>query len=267
MKIVNFNIRISNNLAFEKFLSFLEEIAQLYDVENVFFEYSLEGKLLESTFNNYFEFENFYNDKIRFDLLKLQNKNNFIGFQNSQGDLRVFGLEEDISMVSSIIDILSKSVLYSYVHNDFDLTLSRTKNYRVWKRKFNEIPDYVKKVNNPQSISERDKYLVDLESLPTHYHQINDGDKLWFGACAIMYFSELYYKYIPKEIWEDFTECAENIILENGLRKIVLYNDLSDFENQDNRKKQCAFRNQLGIDEIAHKLIQDGSVLTPIKQE
>ena len=85
------------------------------------------------------------------------------------------------------------------------------------------------------------------------------GDKLWFGACAIMYFSELYYKYIPQEIWGKFTDCEENIILENGLRKIVLYNDISDFENSDNRKKQWAFRNQLGIDEVAHKLIQDGS--------
>lgn len=264
MKTVNFNIRISNNLAFEKFLSFIEEIAELYDVENVLFEYSSEGKLLETNFNNYFEFKNFYNDRTRFDLLKLQNRNNFIGFQNSQGDLRVYGLEEDVSTVTSIIEILSTSILYSYIHNDFDLTLSRTKNYRVWKRKFNEIPDYVKKVINPQSISERDKYLVDLESLPTHYHQINDGDKLWFGACAIMYFSELYYKYIPKEIWEEFTDCEENVNLENGLRKIVLYNDLSDFETNDNRKKQWAFRNRLGIDKVAHKLIQGGSTPTAV---
>ncbi|WP_109299173.1 hypothetical protein [Aquimarina sp. AU474] len=259
MDMINFNIRVSNSLTFENFISLLKEVAISYNSKKLSFEYTLEEKLLDATFIDYSAFESFYNNEMRFDVLKLEKGNSFIGFQNSQGDLRIFGKSGNKSIVHYVIGLLKDNMVYAYIHNDFDLTLSRTKNYRVWKRKLKEIPTYVQKVNNPQSISERDKYLIDLESLPTHYHQINTGDKLWFGACCEMYFSELYYKYIPRIEWDKFTDCEENTVSENGIRRIILYKDLSDFENIENRNKQWAFRNQLGIDKVAHKLIQNGT--------
>ncbi len=267
MYMINFNIKVSNSLTFKGFISLLKEVALSYSSKQLSFEYTLEEKLLDNTFTNYSDFESFYNTKMRFDLLKLEKGNHFIGFQNSQGDLRVFGKSENNSIAHYIIELLGANIVYGYIHDDFDLTLSRAEDYGFWKIKLKEIPTYVQKVNNPQSISERDKYLIDLESLPTHYHRIKTGDKLWFGACAEMYFSELYYKYIPKIEWEKFTDCEENTVLENGLRKIVLYNDFSDFENIENRNKQWAFRNQLGMDKVAHKLIPDGSSPTIVKKE
>ena len=254
MDLINFNVRISNGFLFNDFLFLLKEVSYLFCPQQITFEYTRGQELHNSRFTNYLEFDNFYNDGIRFDLLKLERDEDFVGFQNSQDDLRIFGKVKTTLIINSIVQLLKGNIIFGYAHSDFDLTLSRNKNYRVWKRKLKEIPSYVEKINNPQSISERDKYLVNLESLPTYYHQINNGDKLWFGACAIMYFSELYYKYIPRAKWEKFTDCEENVVFENGLRKIVLYNDLSNFENVDNRNRQWAFRKKMKIDKISSTL-------------
>lgn len=97
--------------------------------------------------------------------------------------------------------------------------------------------------------------LINEETLEGHEHIQKTGDELWFGSCWQMYFSDLYYKYIPKELFDSFTDCEENIILENGIRRITLYKDPSQFELPENRARQWAFRRQLGIDSIAHELM------------
>jgi hypothetical protein len=69
-----------------------------------------------------------------------------------------------------------------------------------------------------------------------------------------MYFSEIYYKYIPKSLFDAFTDCFENIILDSGVRKITLYENPDEYDLPENRKRQFTFRAHLGIDTIGHEL-------------
>jgi hypothetical protein len=266
----NFNITLIDNFEFSDFINIMEKtVSDLKPIDFVY-EYcidTIKGSYREKKFKAFNDFMLFYNENdYRFDSLKMNFLDEtYVDFGKSRESCGVHGIINSIRNFDKIIRLTNKNVLYAFLHNDLDILLSRTNKYRSWERKLGTVPTYIKFYENPRFAGgERDKYLIDLESVPTHHHFIKTGDKLWFGACAIMYFSELYYKYIPKEIWEEFTDCEENVNLENGLRKIVLYNDLTDFENPDNRKKQWAFRNQLGVDEVAHKLIQDGSTPTVV---
>jgi hypothetical protein len=55
------------------------------------------------------------------------------------------------------------------------------------------------------------------------------GDELIFEACWQMYFGKIFYKYIPRPLFDNFTYCEENTLLDNGIRKITLYKNPEDF--------------------------------------
>lgn len=124
-----------------------------------------------------------------------------------------------------------------------------------WEVNNLKIPDDVELYPDPGDWRKEGLMLINEETLEGHEHIQKTDDKLWFGSCWQMYFSELYYKYIPKELFDSFADCEENIILENGIRRITLYGDPSQFELPENRARQWAFRRQLGIDSIAHELM------------
>ena len=152
-------------------------------------------------------------------------------------------------------------VKFLTINNDLDWRSQDSREVKMWNYLGLDVPDYVKLI--PAFSFDDPKHKeIDVESLPGHIHSLNTDDRLRFGASWQMYFSDTYYKYIPKKLFDDFKDCEENIILENGLRRITLYKDPNDFLNPENRKRQWAFRKQLGIDTIAHELI-DVSEIDP----
>lgn len=139
-----------------------------------------------------------------------------------------------------------------------DYRNQNTQNYTdpaYWRIANVKIPDDVELYPDPGDWRNEGLMLINEETLEGHEHFMKTGDRLWFGSCWQMYFSNLYYKYIPKELFDSFTDCEENNILENGIRRITLYGDPSQFELPENRARQWAFRRQLGIDSIAHELM------------
>jgi hypothetical protein len=107
------------------------------------------------------------------------------------------------------------------------------------------------------------KEFISIESLPGHSHQMNYDENLWFGSCWQMYFSTVYYKYIPKFLFDNFQDCFEHKVFENGLRKITLFETPEDYDLPENRAKQWAFRRALGIDSIAHELTRQSNRIEP----
>lgn len=92
---------------------------------------------------------------------------------------------------------------------------------------------------------------IDIENNPGHIHY---DDGVWFGSCYRMWFGKDYYQYISKEKLQSFSNCYENCELENGVTRITLYEDMWDYANPVNRKKQWNFRKTVGMDEVAHEL-------------
>lgn len=94
--------------------------------------------------------------------------------------------------------------------------------------------------------------IVDTEYNTGHSHFVND---LWFGSCWAMWFGEEYFKYIHKDMFSNFKDCYENQELEDGSIRILLHENVWDYDKPENRKRQGLFRRQVGIDEVAHKLM------------
>lgn len=157
-----------------------------------------------------------------------------------------------------------EKISYGTVHEALDELLQNTDKLGAWRRKKRLLPDYVNVLPNPIYTNEMEKEIVSIESLPGHSHQMGYDDKLWFGSCWQMYISPVYYKYIPKPLFDDFEDCYEHVVFENGLRKITLYESIEDYDLPENRARQWAFRKQLGIDSIAHELTKANNRIEPL---
>lgn len=154
-------------------------------------------------------------------------------------------------------------IVYGIIVETTDCILQNIENVDSWQRKKRTLPDSVITFKNPIYTNDRDKESISLESLPGHSHIMDYGDMLWFGSCWQMYFSPIYFKYIPKPLFDNYDDCYENIILENGLRKITLYSNVMDFNLPENRNRQWTFRRFLGIDSIAHELTKSNYRIEP----
>lgn len=99
--------------------------------------------------------------------------------------------------------------------------------------------------------SNLDPLYVDTEYFPGHSHY---GLDLWFGSCWMMWYGKEYFKYIPKEVLKGFSDCYEKIELEDGSIRIVLHENIWDYDLPENRERQWAFRKFAGVDKVAHCL-------------
>ncbi len=102
----------------------------------------------------------------------------------------------------------------------------------------------------------KDSKTVDIEYNPGHMHYVNG---LMFGSCYRMWFGKEFYQYISKEKLQSFSNCYENIELENEVTRITLYENLWDFAKPENREIQWDFRRSVGMDEVAHALEEEFS--------
>mgnify|MGYP007037464274 CR=1 FL=1 len=158
-----------------------------------------------------------------------------------------------------------QNILFGTALENVDRILQNSDNLDSWKRFDRQIPYnvvYILSDFYKYTITPSDK-IISIESLPGHFHYMKIDNKLWFGSCWQMYYAPIYYKYIPKPLWDDFNDCFEHTVFENGLRKIVLFENPEDFDLDENRAKQWSFRRRLGIDSIAHELTKSSIRVEP----
>ncbi len=197
--------------------------------------------------------------------LLIQNMNNSLP--------RIFGGKNDIQDVYRIryfVDMnYPELITMGHINDDLDETLQNEEDVDYFRQKKGFIPSYVEIIPNPNYVESAPgmdmiaKGFISIESLPGHYHQMSYAEKLWFGSCWQMYFSPEYYKYIPKFLFDEFQDCCENKVFDNGLRKITLFNNPAEYDLPENRAKQWAFRRAVGIDSIAHELTKQANRIEP----
>jgi len=180
---------------------------------------------------------------------------------------RIFFAEIELNKILSFIEFLevnfAKEIVYGIICESVERILQNTDKVDSWRRKNRILPNNIILLPTTYYTNEKELEMISIESLPGHLHQMNYDEMLLFSSCWCMYFSEVYYKYIPKPLFDNFKNCFENIILNFGLRKITLYQDPHSFELNENRKKQWSFRKELGIDSIAHELTKSNNRIEP----
>ncbi|MFV0394903.1 MAG: hypothetical protein ACK5LC_10990 [Coprobacillaceae bacterium] len=96
---------------------------------------------------------------------------------------------------------------------------------------------------------------VDVIKLPGYEEQI---DGIWFGASWKMWFNQAYYEFIPQEAIERFTDCYENKKISDMCTCITLYEDVMDYDNPENRKRQWKFKEVINFQKIVTELKKVG---------
>jgi hypothetical protein len=194
--------------------------------------------------------------------------------QNINNSLpRIYGGEIDFITALTIKGKVEKEFLgvieMGFIQSWLDSVLQNTEDVKRWTRRNLVIPQYVEIISNPRYVEGAPgmdmiaKEFVSIESLPGHSHQMSYDEKLWFGSCWQMYFSPVYYKYIPKFLFDDFQDCFEHKVFKNGLRRITLFENPEDYDLPENRAKQWVFRRAIGIDSIAHELTKQSNRIEP----
>lgn len=99
----------------------------------------------------------------------------------------------------------------------------------------------------------KDREMIDIESFPGHNHFSKEG--IWFGSSWKMWFGKRYYSFIPKDRLLAFSDGFNNLEFNDGSISIVLYENIWEYDKPINRAIQWKFRKVVGIDEVAHKVI------------
>ncbi|AEV68245.1 hypothetical protein [Acetivibrio clariflavus] len=203
-------------------------------------------------------------DMILIDLLKNEDRFIFEAYDNQYD----FCLpKKDNSFLLSIsfngeIFIKNKTKLFKFIddifNNDFGYVAFICHNDDITWQNINDL-DYIKAKNQPYEHLKliphpyfSGQMIVDIEQNPGHSHMVND---LWFGSCWAMWFGNDYYQYIPENLIASFKDGYENIQLDSGARRVLLYEDIFSFDKPENRIIQKKFRDITGMDVVAHDLM------------
>lgn len=232
-----------------------------FDIHNIEYQINYDWINIQKTQ----DFKNFKFDQIRFTI----NDQEKILIQNLTNALPRFSATisnyDFYKKIETLLELeISNEIVFGKVLESVDNILQNIDTLDSWRRKKRALPREIMIIPNPIYTNEREKEIISIESLAGHYHIMNYDDMLWFGSSWQMYFSTLYYKYIPKPLFDDFKDCHENIIFENGLRKITLHKNVMDYDLPENRQRQWSFRQQLGIDSIAHELTRSSNRIEPL---
>ena len=68
---------------------------------------------------------------------------------------------------------------------------------------------------------------------------------MWFGKGA--------YELLDKDSLRSFP-CYENIVLDNDVTRITLYENILEYDKKENRDKQREFLKELRIEEISNRI-------------
>jgi hypothetical protein len=157
--------------------------------------------------------------------------------------------ENNKQEISAILDEYIKcGAIVAYIHSLEDSVWQNQENighYNLMKKSLDGVA--LKDVNGKQ--------VVDIEQNPGHHHRPNG---IWFGANWRMWFGNEYYQYIAKDVLETLKNCYENIEIGNGCRRITLYESPWDYEKPEHRERQLSFRYAVGMDLVAHRLMEEG---------
>lgn len=148
--------------------------------------------------------------------------------------------------INNIFNNSTAIVAYIVCSEDnFWQNMEQTDIYKAFNKPF----DYLKLIKSPMFENER---IIDIEQNAGHSHIVDD---LWFGSCWAMWFGKRYYEYIPESLIASFKDGFENMQLDSGARRVLLYEDISSFDKLENREIQQKFRYVTGMDVVAHELM------------
>jgi hypothetical protein len=242
-------------------LSKVLEVNNIYkymDIKDCSDNYEINLEINIEKINNCIDSENFsilfYNDKRSFSITRNEK---FIH------KVSIVYIDTNQNIIKLILQNFSLSNLVYFKLENYSISLLQNeRNINQWN--YNKIP-----IPQPMEylpvfdFHDPNKKELSIEHLPRHTHYDRLGSGLTFESAWQIYFGKGYYQYIPKPLFDAFSDCYENVILDNGVRRMTLYENIEDYLKPENIKRIWAFRRQLGIDSIGHELTRDKNRIEP----
>ncbi|MBL1229032.1 hypothetical protein IW492_07265 [Enterococcus sp. BWB1-3] len=159
----------------------------------------------------------------------------------------------------NIFDASIFSAYHKMVENYCDLRMEKNGTYGYIR----SLDEYL--YNNVERLDKRDFQSQDeLEKLPKRYNynkeivvdcNLFSGYDIYYKglcmtSCWKMYYSNLYFQIIPRQIFLEVQQVQTIEELQNDMVKISLYLDPFKWEAEVNQKYQCFFREQIGFDQL-----------------
>ncbi|WP_026652753.1 hypothetical protein [Butyrivibrio proteoclasticus] len=105
----------------------------------------------------------------------------------------------------------------------------------------------------PKCKGNTEEYEIDISKNPGYWVVARGMD---FAAFYRMWFGKDAYKLFDKDVLREFP-CYENVILDNDVTRITLYQNILEYKKKENRDKQWEFREKTHLDKIAAQIKKD----------
>ncbi len=163
-------------------------------------------------------------------------------------------------MMSSLIDnirtfVKSYKCIVGYVHSSFDQFMQNNEDMHSFEMYGGDMSK-VRYKDHPIFKGEK---AIDVELNPGHSHV---GHGVWFGSAWLMWFGQTYFEIIPKEVITSQNYVYSNMLVEDDIVEVQLYENIEDYNLKKNRLIQQNFRDGICIDQVAHKLPKKGVYTT-----
>ena len=154
---------------------------------------------------------------------------------------------------------------FGYVDNLFDtlwvqngMFLDIENLYNITEEDCDEIRDV-----KPLPGYDEQKYL-DKSNMPGY---VQEYVALRFTSAPIMYIGNDFYRFFDKDVVMKFSDCEDNLMINDTTRRIVLTNDLLKYNDPSFRRRQRSFRSTLNINEIIDGYIRNPMVYKNAESE
>ncbi len=152
---------------------------------------------------------------------------------------------KDIDDYSKSIDsfIESHNIVSAVLRSSADNHINSSLEPEIYKT-YGVDTDNLKMIYSPTL----HKDIVDIEQFSGHGHEFGG---ILFTSAFLMWYGANFFRFIPQDILQSFSDCWTNETLKNGTVKIQLYADIEDYQSELAIKRQWAFREFANIDKVA----------------
>ena len=153
--------------------------------------------------------------------------------------------DDSYKLAFAAIERFIKEEAMCAIESDLHDTTVQNQRFISMLELFGEDPN-----NYPKCKGTVDEVEIDIEKNPGYYYNVRG---FMLGAFYRMWFGKEAYDIYDKEALRSFP-CYENVVLDNDVTRITLYENILDYNKKENRDKQWEFREKLHVDEIGHRM-------------
>ena len=155
--------------------------------------------------------------------------------------------EQDVALYNEVEKFIIENAIMAGESNSHDLNIQNQRFIHMLEWLGEDASSYPKCKGLLEDVE------IDIAKNPGYMVNARGFD---FAAFYRMWYGKAAYEMFDKDSLRSFA-CYENIVLDNDVTRITLYDNIFDYKKQENRNKQLEFRAYVHLDEIVNRVKQE----------